>query len=160
MNRKYTKEEYMSIIKKLRNVREDLNITTDCLTGFPNETDNDFKETLEFCKEINFSKIHTFPYSERLGTLASKMPNQIENSIRKSRARELISLSNSLERQYNESLIGKTVDVLIEETLDNISYGHTGSFVKVGINKKLTRNTIVKVKITNANDTMCIGVLK
>lgn len=116
MNRKYDKARFLEIINKIRKVRPDISITTDVIVGFPGETEEDFKECIDFIKKVNFSKLHVFPYSKRDGTKAASMPNQIDQSIKKERARALISLSSELEKKYAESFIGKTVSVLVETT--------------------------------------------
>ena len=125
MNRKYNKSEFLKKIKEIRECIPDINITTDVITGFPSETESDFEECLEFCETVGFSKIHTFPYSERTGTVAAKMPNQVPVNIRKERAKRLIALSDKLELIYNQDQIGKTFPVLIEEVKDDTSIGHT-----------------------------------
>ena len=119
MNRKYNKSEFLKKIKEIRECIPDINITTDVITGFPSETESDFEECLEFCETVGFSKIHTFPYSERTGTVAAKMPNQVPVNIRKERAKRLIALSDKLELIYNQDQIGKTFPVLIEEVKDD-----------------------------------------
>ena len=104
MNRKYNKQEFFNKIKEIRSCIPDINITTDVITGFPGETEEDFQECLDFVKQIGFTKVHTFPYSERTGTVASKMKNQVPVNIRKERAKRLILLSDTLEENYKTML--------------------------------------------------------
>ena len=160
MNRKYNKSEFLKKIKEIRECIPDINITTDVITGFPSETESDFEECLEFCETVGFSKIHTFPYSERTGTVAAKMPNQVPVNIRKERAKRLIALSDKLELIYNQDQIGKTFPVLIEEVKDDTSIGHTSTYLKVLVNKSLERNKFYDITITQAFNDHVIGIVK
>ena len=90
MNRRYNKDKVRSIVNKIRNIRPDINLTTDLIVGFPGETENHFLETLEFCKEINFSKIHVFPFSLRSNTKAESLPNHIDNTVKKKRVQKAL----------------------------------------------------------------------
>ena len=149
MNRKYTKEEYLNYIDKIRNARPNINLTTDVIVGFPGETEKDFQECIDFCQKCHFSKIHVFPYSQREGTLAAKMPDQINNAIKKERARRLIKIGEELQKEYNKQFLNKKVNVLIEEVKNNTSIGHTENYLKVIINKKLKENTCYDVIIND-----------
>ena len=157
MNRKYDRAYFREKIQEIRSIRKDISITTDIIVGFPNETEEDFQETLDFAKKIGFSKIHVFPYSKRQGTKASEMPNQVDERIKKERVKRLIDLSNELERKYLNTFINQDVEVLIEKTLDGISMGHTGNYLKVEVNKELERNSLVKVKIVKRVDNYLEG---
>ena len=152
MNRKYDKAFYEKKIQEIRRIRPDISITTDIIVGFPGESDEDFKETMEFSKKIGFSKIHVFPFSERHGTKASDMPNKVSEETKKMRVNELMEVSNKLERDYLDSYIGKNVEVLIEKS-DNTSSGHTGNYLMVKVNKKLEHNQfyncLIKKRIDN-----------
>jgi threonylcarbamoyladenosine tRNA methylthiotransferase MtaB len=145
MNRKYLTKDYEEIIKKIRDIRPDISITTDLIVGFPNETDELFEETKEFIKKIKFSKIHVFPYSARKGTKASVMPNQVSSIDKKKRVIEIIKLSEELEKDYMKKFIDKELEVLIETNHDNYSIGHTGNYLQVKINKNVKPNTFIKV---------------
>lgn len=159
MNRKYLTNYFYDKIKTIRSIRPDISITTDIIVGFPGESEENFLETLEFAKKINFSKIHVFPYSRRQGTKADLMPNQIPDNIKKERVKRLIDLSNKLESDYLDSFIGKTVEVLIETNEDNKSIGHTGNYLKILINKRVESNKIIKVKINKRNDLTLEGII-
>jgi len=147
MNRKYTGEEYLNTINKIRKVRPNINITTDVIVGFPGETEEDFNDCIEFCKKVAFSKIHVFPYSKRNGTKACVLDNQIDSKTKKDRSRKLIEVSNELELKYYNKFLNKELEVLIEEVDDNYSIGHTSNYIKVYINNKLDRNEFYRVKI-------------
>jgi len=151
MNRKYTKKEYLDNIKKIKEARPDINLTTDIIVGFPNETEEDFIECINYAKEVEFSKIHVFPYSVREGTKAALMDNQVPNNIKKERARRLIKIDEEMQLKYNKKFINKEVNVLIEEIKNNKSIGHTEKFLKVVIPSILEKNKEYKVLITKVN---------
>lgn len=152
MGRKYTKEEYLETINKIREIRKDINITTDVIVGFPSETESDFKECLEFCRVLKFGKIHVFPYSKREGTKAVSIAGHLDNSIKKERARTLIFLSNELELEYNKRFLNQKVKVLIETNKDGISTGLTSNYLKVIITEDLDVNKNYEVLISSATN--------
>ena len=149
MNRKYTCEEYLNTINKIRSVRPDISITTDVIVGFPQESDEDFNEVLDYVNKVKFSKVHVFPFSKRDGTKASIMDGQVQESIKKERAKKLIEVSDELEKEYYSKFLGKELEVLIEENIDGKSIGHTSNYIKVEIDGTLNRNEFYKVKITS-----------
>ena len=148
MNRRYNKEEFMKMIDKLREI-EDISLTTDLIVGFPNETDDDFEETMDTLKKIHFTKIHTFPYSRRRGTVADKMDGHISGDIKKKRVHEVIELSNEYENEYYKSKIGKVYDGVVERHNNGLVVVHTSNFIPVIIddNDNIENNSIVNVKI-------------
>lgn len=115
MNRKYTSAEYKKIIDEIRKHYTDASITTDIMVGFPGETDEEFKESFEFAKLINFSKIHVFKYSPRKGTPAAKYPNQIDPRVKEERSKALIELSDECEQSFLNRYVGKNAEVLFEQ---------------------------------------------
>lgn len=131
MNRRYTTEQFRTIVKRLREAYNDAILTTDIIVGFPEETDEEFNKTYEFLKEINFYKMHVFKYSQRKGTKAAAMKKQIDGNIKEKRSKALIQLSNENEKKYNESYIGKIVEVLFEEKKDDLYQGHTQNYILV-----------------------------
>ncbi len=147
MNRKYDKKYFKEKIDKIRKIRPNISITTDVITGFPEETDELFTEAYNFIKEIGFTKLHVFPYSRRKGTKADLMPNQIDEKIKKERVKRLIELSNQLELKYLKGYLNQEVEVLIETVSNGVSSGHTGNYLMVKINQELLPNSIVKVKV-------------
>lgn len=148
MNRRYNKEEFMKMIDKLREI-EDISLTTDLIVGFPNETDDDFEETMDTLKKIHFTKIHTFPYSRRRGTVADKMDGHISGDIKKKRVHEVIELSNKYENEYYKSKISKVYDGVVERHNNGLVVVHTSNFIPVIIddNDNIENNSIVNVKI-------------
>ncbi len=156
MNRKYDKAYFLAKIKEIRAIRPNIAITTDIIVGHPYETEEDFKECLAFAQEINFAKIHVFPYSMRTGTAAAKMP-QVAPEIKKRRAHELISLSNELEQNYNAQFLGQKVEVLTESNEKNYTVGHTSNYLKVYLPGDYLLNTFYQVKITKITNNELIG---
>ena len=146
MNRKYDTAYYRNKIKEIREIRKDISITTDAIVGHPYESDEDFLEYMDFCKEMKFSKIHVFPYSIRNGTAASKMP-QVDGNIKKLRAKKLIELSDILEKEYASKFIGKEVEVLTEEYEGEYTVGHTSNYLKVYLKGEYKLNTFYKCQI-------------
>ena len=159
MDRKYTKAEYEEKINKLRDARPNINLTTDVIVGFPGETEEDFLECVEYCKKIGFSKIHVFPFSKREGTKAAGMSNQLDNAVKKQRARELIEIDNMLQKDYNDDFLDTIVNVLIEENVDGKAIGHTENFLKVIIDQELESNKCYDVKIIECGIDFVKGIL-
>lgn len=149
MNRKYDLEYFENKLKEIRKIRPNISITTDIIVGFPNESEEDFNETIENSKKFGFSKIHVFPYSDRKGTVASKMDGHIDGNIKKDRARRLLEVSKKLEKEYANKFIGETLEVLFEEVKDGVSIGHTSNYLKVKVKGDIPSNTFKNVKIKN-----------
>ena len=147
MNRRYDKKYFLDKVKEIRSIRPDISLSTDIIVGFPGETEEDFNETLEFSKEIGFSKIHVFPYSDRDGTVASRMKNKVPGNIKKERVHKLIELSNELEREYFNKFIGKEVEVLIEEEKDGYYLGFTDNYIPLKLKGDYKINELYKLKL-------------
>mgnify|MGYP002611055956 FL=1 len=146
MNRRYTTGQFKEIVKILRKTYDDVNLTTDIIVGFPGETEEEFNKTYQFLEEIKFYKMHVFKYSPRKGTKAAVMPNQIAGNIKEERSKRLIELSDKNEMEYNESYIGKKVEVLFEEEKSETYKGHTQNYIMVHCKSdKNLDNKIVKV---------------
>lgn len=160
MNRHYTAEEYKELCDKLRNQFDDTSITTDVMVGFNGESEQDFQESLAFVKDIAFEKVHTFPYSERQGTLASKKGDNVTKQEKERRANIMIEETEKIRIKYLKSLIGKDIEVLFEnEVAKGIYQGYTKSYLPV--RKKSFENLIGKeiiVKILDySNEEFCIA---
>ena len=144
MNRKYDIKYFKEKINKIRSIRPDISITTDVIVGFPNETEEDFNITLNNIKEINFSKIHVFPYSRRKNTKADLMENQVDEVTKKQRVRVLLDLSKKLEINYFSKFINKEVIFIPEVIKDGYLIGHTGNYLlvkKEGTKEELNKET-------------------
>lgn len=160
MNRKYDLNYYYHKIKTIRKIRPNINITTDVIVGFPYETEELFKQTLEFIKIINFSKIHAFPYSKRTGTPAANMPNQVNEIEKKQRNQLLTELSNQLEIEYVKKHLDQELEVLIEEVNNEYSIGHTDNFIKIKVNQVLEKNKFYRIKPIEISKEILISEIK
>lgn len=129
MRRRYTADEFREAAHLLRAAFPGCALTTDVITGFPGETEEEFAETVAFCREIGFARMHVFPYSARQGTPAAQMSGQVPKSMREERARRLIAVGNELAARYRTAQIGKTVEVLAEENEDGLTRGYTAQYV-------------------------------
>ena len=148
MNRRYTIQEFKVIVERLRNTYEDVILTTDIIVGFPEETEEEFEITYNFLKDIKFYKMHVFKYSQRKGTIAAEMKNQIPANIKEQRSKIFLELSDKNENEYLEKYLNKEVEVLFEEREEKYYKGHTGNYimVKLETNKDVS-NKIIKVKV-------------
>ena len=147
MNRLYNKEYFIDRVNYIRNEIDDISITTDLIVGFPGETDDNFKETIDTLNKIKFTKIHTFPYSKRNGTKAASMKNQIDGNIKKCRVKEVLLLSDKYEKEFYKSKIGNTYDGIIETRKDNKKIVITSNYIPVEVKTDLKNNTKVNIKI-------------
>ena len=151
MNRRYTTEEFEKSVELIRKYFKEVSLTTDIIVGFPGETDEDFDKTYQFLKQIKFYKMHIFKYSHKKGTVAEKMPNQIDGKIKEERSKKLIELSNKNEEEYNRNNIGKIVKVLFEEKVGEYYKGHTTNYITV--NARYDENVIDKIKEVKIENT-------
>ena len=157
MNRHYTAEDYINLCHKLRSTFSDATITTDILVGFPSESDDDFKTTVEFAKKVSFEKVHVFPYSVREGTKAANM-EQLTKHIKESRAAELSTITEEIRREYLKQQIGKTVEVLFEVSKDGYTEGYTKNYTPVRVfTQENYQGEIKQVTIKNAVNDYCEG---
>ena len=161
MNRKYTTAEYEDRVNALRSEFPDMSLTTDIITGFPEETEEEFNETIEYARKLKFAKIHVFPYSEREGTKAAAMP-QMDMSIRKARAKRLIEVSSALEAEFASSMIGRDAEILIEKITEKdgreIAEGYTANYIRTFADldgRNFSRGDIVKGVIFGAENENC-----
>lgn len=136
MNRRYTAKEYEDAVNRIRENLKDASITTDVIVGFPGETDEEFNETYEYLKRIKLTKTHIFKFSQEKGTKASDMPNQIDGNVKDKRSKALIELNAKNEGDFSKSLVGRELDVLVEQEVSNkpgVFEGYTRNYVKVEI---------------------------
>ena len=161
MNRKYTITEYEDRVNALRTEFQDMSLTTDIITGFPEETEEEFEETLVFVEKLRFAKIHVFPYSEREGTKAASMP-QIDMSVRKARARRLIELSDRLAAEFASGMTGKEAEILIEKIEEKdgktIAEGYTANYIRTfaeSFGREFARGDMLKGIICGSDKECC-----
>lgn len=158
MNRKYTSDDIIRVVKSLRKNFEEAILTADIIVGFPGETDIEFQETYKVLKEIKLYKIHVFPYSKREGTRAAGFENQVNPEIKEKRSKLLIELSNMIGEEYNKSYIGKEVEVLVEEKENEYFKGHTKNYMQVLINdsKEDLKNKLISALVVRQKDNALI----
>ena len=147
MKRPYDRKKFSYIINSVREKVPRITLTTDVIVGFPSESDSDFLDTLNFCRDIRFAKIHVFPFSPRRGTPAFKFDNQIPSEIKKSRVDQLLKLSRELEKIFHESQIGRELEVLFEQRIDEFSTGHDKFYSKVFTKNPVELGKISKIKV-------------
>lgn len=160
MNRKYTQSEYVDICKKLRTYFKDCSITTDIMTGFPGETEEDFLDTVKLIQTVNFEKAHIFPYSERPQTPAICFKNSVPMEIRRKRAIKLIKITEEIRKQYFFSQINSVVQVLCEKKKKNgLFFGYTKNYIPVYFksDKNVTENDFINVLLNNSDENGCYG---
>ena len=150
MRRKYNVDDFLKKVSRIREVRPDIAITTDVIVGFPGESEEEFMETVNFIKKVNFAELHVFPFSAREGTPAHDMPNQVPAEIKNTRVQVLLKLSEELKESYRQKFVGKELEVIIEEKDKNsgLMIGHSSNYLLLG--EKLPSDsvgTIVKIKV-------------
>jgi threonylcarbamoyladenosine tRNA methylthiotransferase MtaB len=161
MNRHYISDEYKELCNKLRKTFENATITTDIMVGFHDETIEDFNESLDFVKNIGFEKVHVFPYSERVGTVASKRGDNVPKEEKERRATIMINETQKIRIDYFESLIGTKAKVLFENQLKDGTYqGYTKNYIPVRIksDKDIIGQEIeVTIKSVDINQDCCFA---
>lgn len=162
MNRKYTAEEYAELVRRIRSVFPVCNITTDIMVGFPQETDEDFNESMKFAETIKFGKVHVFRYSRRKGTVADKMDGQISENLKSYRWHKMNDTASKSQENFLKSRVGMILPVLFEREKDtDFHNGYTPDYTYVKIPeknfKKSLRNSIFYVKIISSTSEFCIG---
>ena len=153
MNRKYTTSEYLAKINKIRSYLPNIAFTTDVIVGFPGETDEEFKTTYNFIKQVNYSQLHVFPYSPRKNTPAAKMKDQVNDTIKHQRVERLLELSKQLNHDFALKQINKNLKVLFEKRNGDYLIGHASDYlmVKVKTDENLI-GEIATVKIESYDD--------
>lgn len=154
MNRRYTSAEYYEKCCILRKYFDNPALTTDVIVGFPGETEEEFRESLEFVDRVNFYETHIFKYSRRAGTKAADMDGQVSEQIKTRRSARMIAMGEQKRRAYEEGFIGKEVEVLVEEPAEIdgkvMRVGHTKEYIKIALDRKENlKNCVVKVQIDN-----------
>ncbi len=159
MARSYSAAQYEAAVSRLREAFPNASFTTDILTGFPGETEEEFRETIAACRRIGFSRMHVFPYSQRAGTKAAQMPDQLPRAIKEQRARYLIALGEELANDYHRSLLKTVQPVLLEDRLpDGRLQGYTPQYVQVKVSGG-SPGQIVPVLLTEADEEGMSGTI-
>ncbi|MBO5480204.1 MAG: tRNA (N6-isopentenyl adenosine(37)-C2)-methylthiotransferase MiaB [Clostridia bacterium] len=160
MNRRYTREKYLDEIEMLRSRLPETEVTTDIIVGFPNETEEDFLDTVDLVKKVDFASAFTFVYSKRQGTKAAEMDGQIPEDIQKDRIMRLVELVNSLTRAKSEKYVGKTVEILCEDYDEKKGlYLGRDEFGRMGYFQSDTNvvGEFIQLKVTKANGISLYG---
>lgn len=162
MNRKYTAAEYLALTERIRGVFPECSFTTDVMVGFPQETDADHAESVEFIRRIGFAKVHVFRYSRRKGTRADKMSGQVSESVKTVRWQEMTAAADETREKYLASLVGKRAEVLFErENSTEFHRGYAPDYTLIKISRKnpekSLRNQIISVIIEECGHDCCFG---
>lgn len=163
MNRKYSREHYMNLVSRIREQIPDVELTTDIIVGFPDESDEDFEDTLSLIRFARYQQIFGFIYSKRRGTVAEKMPNQVPLALKKERLARLIELEREIASEISASYVGKIVEVLVEGTNKNFLVGSTDQNKNVNISLPQGKTAeefigeFVKVRIVSSKLTVLYG---
>lgn len=159
MNRKYDISYFKQRVEKIRSIRPNISLTTDVIVGFPGETDEDFLNTISNIKEISFSKIHVFPYSERKNTKSTLMDNKVDSNTIKARVQKLLTLSKELELNYMNKFMLRKVTFIPEVYKDGYLIGHTGNYLLIKcLGDKKLLNEEVEVTIKSVDYPYLIGL--
>ena len=153
MHRHYDTKTFLARIKKVREEVEDVSFATDVIVGFPSESEEEFEETLNFVKEVNFFKVHVFPYSERKGTYAQRfLKDDISKELKKARVHALLNVEQCLRENILSKMLLKEVEILIEsyDAKNDIYYGMSDNYIMLGV-KNVHIGDIVKTKITQSD---------
>jgi len=148
MKRRYATTDYQRAVSLIREVVPEAAITTDVIAGFPGETEAEFQESYNFCQQMEFARIHVFPYSPRRGTEAAQMPRQVEAKVKKQRSQRMLALARKSAQNFNRKFLSKTMPVLWEKQTGGIWSGLTDNYIKVYTksSKDLT-NQLLPVKL-------------
>ena len=157
MGRKYDANTARQAILSLRRRFPDCGITADIIVGFPGETDREFGQTLEFIKTAMFSGMHVFPYSQRPGTKAACLPDQVAKDVKRERARIAAQLAGETARAFRTNQIGKTVEVLFESKRNGFWTGHSRNYFEVAVRRGGEKNSIQNVRLTSTEDDLVWG---
>lgn len=134
MNRHYDTAFYRDLVKRIRQRFQNASITTDIMVGFPGETEEEFKNSLAFYREIGFARGHVFAYSKRSGTIAAALKNQVDEGVKTLRAKEMAKVAEDCEKAFIKTQIGKTASVLFETYKDGVNEGYSENYTRVVLN--------------------------
>ena len=162
MNRRYTKERYLKLVDEIYEKIPDAELTTDIIVGFPNETEEDFVDTLDVIEKTKYMQIFGFIYSKRKGTVAEKMEGHIDLKTKKERLSRLLAVKNKIIDEKSKNLVGQTVEVLIESAGDNdVLYGSLDSGKTISLKgPKCCIGEFVKVKVVSARKSVIYGEIE
>ena len=163
MARRYTSERYRTIVKTAQQLVPGIAISTDIITGFPGETDEDFELTYQAAQELAFAKMHVFRFSPRQGTAAARMRGQVKDAIKKERSQRLLDLNETQSRAFRQQFLGETLDVLIEQQKQGVWEGLTDNYLRVAVHdlpdtRQDWQHTLVKARLTHLIEDGVYGI--
>ena len=159
MNRKYDTAEFYAVCERLRRHFPRCALTTDLITGFPGETEEEFRETLDFIRKCAFASMHVFPYSRRPGTKADALPGQLTHAVKNERAREAIAAAREMKLAYLAGCVGLTESVLFETESGGLSFGHGRDYTEIRVEGIGLRGLVKNVKILAVDGEMLVGAV-
>ena len=133
MKRRYSLSYYEQSVSLIRALLPEAAITTDVMVGFPGETAQEFEESYDFCRRMEFARIHVFSYSPRQGTQAAQLPQQVGDRVKKQRSRKMLALAKESAQNFSQRFLGRTMPVLFEQQSNGVWSGHTDNYIKVYI---------------------------
>ena len=160
MNRKYDTARYLQSVQWLNQYFDRPAITTDLIVGFPQETEEEFAQTLDFIRRCAFSSMHIFPYSRRSGTPAATMAGQIPHAVQEQRAQAAQAVAREMEEAYLQALVGSTLPVLFEEEKEGLWQGHAPNYVAVRAVGEDLHNQLRQVTVTGVGDGILLGTIQ
>ncbi len=158
MRRRYSLRDYRKAVAAIREKIPDVAITTDVMVGFPDESEEEFEESYSFCKEMTFAALHVFAYSPRPGTLAAKMPEKVNEKVKKQRSLRILELAAESADKFSQRFVGQTKEVLWENEVkagSGIYSGLTDNYIRVyARSERELTNTIAKTRLIKPADSM------
>jgi len=131
MKRHYSLNDYEQSVSLIRTLLPEAAITTDVMVGFPGETAEEFEESYNFCRQMEFARIHVFSYSPRQGTQAAQLPRQVGDKVKKERSQKMLALAKESTQNFSQQFLGRTMPVLFEQQSNGVWSGHTANYIKV-----------------------------
>ena len=160
MRRRYSISDYQGAVSLIQALVPEVAITTDIIVGFPGETEAEFKESYDFCRHMQFARIHVFPYSPRQETEASRMPHKVSDKVKKERSQNMLALANESVQNFSQQFLGRTMTVLWEKRSNGLWSGHTDNYIKVYTkNSRDLTNKLLPVKLVEVREDGVWGVI-
>jgi threonylcarbamoyladenosine tRNA methylthiotransferase MtaB len=158
MRRRYTTRDYSAAVRLFRSEMPEIGVTTDLITGFPGETEKEFQESFDFCRQMEFARIHVFPFSPRKGTSAERMTDQIRPQVKDTRNERMLELAQASLQDYQKRFLGRTEEVLFEQCTDGYFSGYTGTYIKTYVkNESDISNQICSVRLVKVQKEGMVG---
>ena len=159
MRRHYDTAAYRRAAERLRGHFADAAITTDLMVGFAGETEEEFQKSYDFCREMQFAKMHIFPYSIRKGTAAAAFPDQVAEEVKTQRALAMRNLADRMKETFYRAYLGKTLSVLTEQMQGDICHGTTANYMDVSVQGEQKPGQTVLVRAKDYRDGRLIGAI-